>query len=151
MQPDSIDWSFTGPVTGFGVLNFKDGMLKKIWLYQTGITLGTTIDKFGPPEQVFPTYQPGGKGIQLSVTFYYPAKGILIETYDPPQGDVKRGREDITRDQIVYEIELFVPSNLKDTLNEREYGKQERIDYILQYLQPWPGFGKDVVRIKPLN
>lgn len=153
MQPDNISWSFAGPVAGYGVLDFKNDVLKQVRLYITGITLGTTIDKFGPPEHVFPTYQPGGDGAQYSLTLYYPAHGIMVETYDKPQGDLKRGKENITRTLAVYEIDLFAPSNLQDFLNDHEfgYGSQERIDYILQYLQSWPGFGEDVVRIKPLN
>lgn len=153
IQTDYIDWSFTDEISGQGGLIFQNGMLKTIRLEISGLDLGTAIDKFGLPEQVFPNYQSGVGGVQYSLTLYYPAHGIMIETYDKPQGVLKRGREDITRSLAVCEIDLFVPSSLKDFLNDREagYGSQERIDYILQYLQPWPGFGKDVVRISPLN
>jgi hypothetical protein len=153
---DYLFWRFTGDASGEGGLYFdSDGRLQKIELTPRGLELGMTIDAFGPPESVqafylppVGEYLPSGGEIGYALTLYYPSKGIVIEVRDKPRGDPEAKVESITRDLRVTDIKLFSPTSVESFLRDIDDWSQQNIDYILDHLQPWPGFGDRVINIE---
>jgi hypothetical protein len=145
-----MQWSFTGGAVGSGTLIFgNDAKIQRITLRTTGLDLGAVIDAFGPPETVWAGYS---RSDAPSVSYYlalYFSEGTMVEVNDDPVGDLQRGKQDITRELKVDSIELFTPTKLEAFLGEILLYDQPHLDYVLQHLQPWPGFGKDVIRIDP--
>lgn len=142
----STRWSFVGEVAGGGTLIFdEEERIQEVRLRPLGLPLGMAIDVLGDPEEVFASYVPG-ETAGYHLTLYYPTKGLVVETYDQPKGPLDRGVERITRDLNVSLIQFYIPSDdIRTLLLNRP---QDKADYILAHLQPWPGFGDDVIKIE---
>ena len=144
----TISWRFTGEVAGHGGLVFdENGILQVIRIRTIGLLLGEVVDAFGIPEKIWADYFPGD-GVDYNAYLYYPAKGVVIGTHDKPAGDPLSGTERITRDLKVYQIQFFASSDIRTFLEEIDQRSQDNVNYILAHLQPWPGFGDNVIRVE---
>lgn len=145
-QPVGISWRFTDAASSYGTAIFDTaGLLKLLRIRIIGLQLGGVIDMFGPPESVWVNYQPDDTYV---LHLYYPSAGIVVHTSGIPF-NYSIGPKQIARDLEVHEIEFFTPTSLTDYLESYELRLQDNIDYILDRLQPWPGFGENVIQIQP--
>jgi len=144
----SIRWSFTGGAIGNGILVFdKDQRIQEIRLRTTGLHLGTVIDSFGSPNSVWADYFPGER-IHYGLSLYYPHQGVVVTTDDQPNSDPSKGMERITRDLQVSLVQFYAPMSAEAFLRDIENRSPENVNYILNHLQPWPGFGDNVIDIE---
>ncbi len=148
--PDYLFWRFTDEAVGQGRLYFAgNGALQKIDLRPMGLDLGKAIDVFGEPESVLAFSLPPAGDSNFGLTLYSPAKGIVVEVRDKSRRQPNARAESITRDLTVTDIFLFAPTTLESYLEDVDGRTQKDVDYLLPRLQPWPGFGDNVIQIKP--
>lgn len=146
---DYFFWRFTDTASGQGRLYFDvDSKVQKIVLNPDGLILGPVIDFFGEPEHIWAYYLPGN-GVTYALTLYYASQGIVVEVRDKPHNATSMGSESVTRDLRVSEIKFFTPTSLENLLKNIESWSLDNVSYIQSRLQPWPGFGENVVRIEP--
>ncbi len=142
-----ISWRFTNEASGYGVVTFdRSGLLQETRIRTIGLSLGDALDALSAPESLWAKYETGQDYV---LTLFYPAKGVVLDTLDKPKIDAHQNTDRLTRDLRVYEVEFFSPTGLTTFLQDIEHRPQENIDYILNRLQPWPGFGENVIQIKP--
>ena len=152
-QEPYIYWLFANELAGQGVVFFDTHKrIQEIRLNTRGLTLGSVIDAFGSPKTIWANITPVVDnfdfGPHYNLGLYFP-QGIYIEIADKAKGDLKTVTQDITRDLNVDSIYLFAPTDLETFLGQitESPSNQARLDYIRARLQPWPGFGKDVVHV----
>ena len=147
-DPDYLFWRFTDQASGQGRLYFDAaGQLKKIVLNPDGVILHEAIDSFGPPDYAWARYLPGDRPT-YALTLYYPSRGITLDVRDEPTMSTNTSGN-IAEDMRVSEIRFFAPTTIDQVLNDIDAWSPENVEYIRTHLQPWPGFGENVIQIKP--
>jgi hypothetical protein len=148
-----IYWQFTGGAVGQGVIFFgEEERIQEIRLDTRGVTLGPVIDSFEAPEIIWASITPMidnfDSGPHYNLSLYFP-KGVFVEVSDRTKGDLTGVTQDVTRELNVSSIHLFAPTDLETFLTEVTNSpyKPSNMDYIRERLQPWPGFGKDVIHV----
>ena len=140
-----VSWRFTA--NAFGHVIFKDDTLIKMSIAPTGLLLGDVIEQIGEPDTISAGYEPA-EIVSYSLTLYYPHKGIVVRVLDEVKGDLTEPQR-ITQDLNVSEIQLFVPTTIEDFLTTVAGQPKDNVDRLLGRLQLWPGFGNNVIQIKP--
>jgi len=132
-------------ITADGSIIFKDGKLIVIRITPSDLSLGDVFNKLGSPESVSAWYEPGDL-VTYVVSLYYLDKGVVVIIADRPQGDLSDPQR-ITKDLSVSQIHLFEPTDLGTFLKEISGKSEEYVVRVTEQLQPWPGFGDDVIHV----
>lgn len=138
-----VSWRFTA--NAFGHVIFEDDKLIKMSIAPTGLLLGNVIDQIGTPDSISAGYEPA-EIVGYSLTLYYPHKGIVVRVLDRVKGGLTEPQR-ITQDLNVSEIQLFVPTTIEGFLTTVAGQPKNNVDHLMGRLQPWPGYGDDVVRV----
>jgi hypothetical protein len=106
------------------------------------------IDAFGSPDSVWTGYYTLDGNLLYEVLLFYPDLGITVQVVDEPNNASSKNRERIARDLQVNQVQFYEPMNVEAFLTNIDHYSKEGTRYYLDRLQPWPGFGEDVVRVE---
>jgi hypothetical protein len=146
-----ISWVFGDKVAGVGILTFStQGIASEIRLNPRGLQLGEVIDAFGAPERIWVAHLPSNDGTMLyQMLLFYPSLGITVRVIGEPNNVSGNNMERIVRDLQVDQIQFYQSMSIEAFLTSIAQHSKENVQYYLDRLQPWPGFGEDVIQIKP--
>jgi hypothetical protein len=146
---DYVHWQFGGDVLGEGRLYFDmQGKLYRIVLTPQGLDMGTVIDTLGVPERIWPFYRREPSGLFYHLALFYPEHGTMIEIGEKAPDSSGNGKEDISRDFNVSQIDFFAPTTIQNYLTQIARQDQVYADDVIEHLKSWPGFGQGVVQIE---
>ena len=151
-NPPKIDvgWDFTGDTIGHGYLYFDaNNSLERIKIVPDGLSLGAVVDFWGNPSSVWAVYHHDPGGLYYFLTIFYPERGLSVETIGHQLSHKSStGNEDVTRDMIVSEINLYDPSRgVEYYFTQELFASQATAQSYIKQLLPWPGFGKDAIHV----
>jgi hypothetical protein len=146
----STSWIFKEGVAGRGRLVFDaQGQVSEIRLNTRGLRLGMLIDAFGSPDRIWAAHTLSNDGIIIyQMLLFYPNSGIAASVVAEPGNVPGQNRERITRDLLVDQVQFYEPMSVEAFLKSIDQRSQENVRYLLDHLQPWPGFGDSVIDIE---
>lgn len=145
---DYVFWQFTGDASGEGRLYFdSQGKLYRIVLTPLGLNLGTVIDTLGVPEKIWPVYRREPSGPFYHLTLFYPEQGTIVEIVEKARNNSGNGKEDISRELNIGQIDFFAPTSIQHYLTQIARQEQVYTEDVIKHLEAWPGFGKGVVHV----
>ena len=109
------------------------------------LAFGDVVDKFGPPENVYARFPPGGTVTYL-VYLDYPALGMSFCSFSGPISFKKAlaapGYGVLSEDLLVTSATYFAPTSLEQMYRRVYLYSDERVEYYMTWKQEWPGFGR---------
>lgn len=144
-----IGWLFTGSA-GRGSLIFdSQKKLDEIRLNMPGLRLGVVVDAFGNPDSIWGGYYTLDGTLLYEMLLFYPNSGITVRVVDEPSNVSGKDLERVTRNLLVDQIQFYAPMSVELFLANIDHRSQGNAEYFVERLQKWPGFGDNVVQIKP--
>jgi hypothetical protein len=137
-------WQFITSMA-YGCATFKNATLQYLRIRPKDLHLGEVIDRIGIPDHIIAGYEPA-ETIVYGIDLYYPTKGVAITVADSPIGALSDAQR-ITRELNVVQIQYFATTDLETFLTEIDGRSRDSAQSVLEHLQPWPGYGPNVVRI----
>lgn len=131
-------------------LKVYNNTLERIKIVPDGLNLGDVVDFWGNPPSVWAVYHRDPGGLYYFLTIFYPERGISVETIGHRlSNESSTGNEDVTRDMIVSEINLYDPSRgVEYYFTHRLFVSQATAQSYIKHLLPWTGFGKDAIHVE---
>lgn len=134
----TVYWNFKSAHEGSGVAYFVgEDYLAALRMYPKGVTLGTTVRRFGDPD-FFSARGGLGEMPWRSVLLVYLNQGILVSGYDVGHWNPQGGRERLDEKTPVFRVTYFDSGATQESLAFL-LNRDELMN--LKGLQPWQGFG----------
>lgn len=165
-QDSYFRWLYTNPPGPFGTIKLENGVVTRIQA-RPGfrLELREVIERFGPPERVYPNNVRAPDGGFYQVSVYYPDKGLAFYTSKFPElgtgagpgvpiGSTVYGTEkySIEPDFPIEAVYYVVPTTLGEIMYLLNAGPDPRLgEFAVQHSYPWQGYGTFSVNVTPAH
>lgn len=161
----TFSWWYTNPPGTYGQIQLRNDVVTRI-LARPGfrLDLREVVERFGPPDRVYPKNIIASDGGFYQVSFYYPNRGLALYTTqlpmvntDPntavPFGGTYYGTAEYTIEPgyLVDTVFYIAPTTIEEMMHLLDAGPNPKLgEYAINHSYPWQGFGKFTVSSTPV-